>query len=121
MGESDEVRETWDERNGDDGLIVSGWSITVGELKKALEIVPDDYEVMITCSDVDDCDIAETHIDGLYPPALSSVGLFILHSGQTVSSEYAYHERMDAFHSTGSGVLNWSENAQKWYKIGERP
>ena len=69
---------------------------------------------MITCSDVDDCEIAEAHIDSLYPPALGSPGLLVFTSGQTVTSEYGFHPRMDAYHQTGSGVKNWSEEDEAW-------
>lgn len=90
----------------DDQLITSGWSITVGELKKAIVDLPDDYEVMLTNAEVDDCDISNVNIDGLYPPALGSVGLLILGGGQILNSEYAFHERMDAHHAVG-GDKRW--------------
>jgi hypothetical protein len=110
MGESEEVRRhREDNMHGevDDKLISAGWSITVGELKRALADVPDDYEVMLTCAEVDDTDICDVRIDGMYPPALGSPGIFRLGGGQIVNSEYAYHERMDAHHEVG-GDLTWT-------------
>lgn len=118
---SDEVRQTAQDRMGDDALIVHGWSIDVGNLRKAIQDLPDDYELMVTCSDVDDCEIAEAHIDSVYPPSLGSPGLLIITTGQTVTSEYAFHERMDVFHMTGAGVKLWSEEHEVWYKLGENP
>lgn len=117
MSESEEVRRHRDENMGgkvDDQPIVRGWSIDIGQLKKAIANMPDDYELMVTCSEVDDCDIAETHIDSLYLPALGSPGLLILSTGQTVSSEYAFHARMDAYHQSNRGVKHWSEEKQEW-------
>lgn len=108
--ESEEVRRHREENmmgEVDDSLIVSGWSITVGELKRALADVPDDYEVMLTNAEVDDIDICNVNIDGLYPPALGSVGIFRLGGGQIVNSEYAYHARMDAHHEVG-GDKYWT-------------
>lgn len=108
--ESDEVREHREVNmrgEVDDSLISAGWSITVGELKRALASVPDDYEVMLTNAEVGDIDISNVNIDGLYPPALGSPGIFRLGGGQIVNSEYAYHARMDAHHEVG-GDRHWS-------------
>ena len=110
MGESEEVRRhREDNMHGevDDSLISRGWSITVGELKRALADVPDDYEVMLTNAEVDDIDISNVNIDGLYPPALGSPGIFRLGGGQIITSEYAYHSRMDAHHEVG-GDSHWT-------------
>lgn len=117
MSESDEVRRHREENmmgEVDDQPIIHGWSINIGQLKKAISDLPDDYELMVTCSDVDDCEIAETHIDSLYPPALESPGLLILSTGQTVTSEYAFHPRMDAYHQSSAGVKQWSEEKLQW-------
>lgn len=116
MNESEEVRRHREDNmfgEVDDSMIVRGWSITAADLKKALEAVPDDYEVMLTCADVDDCDIASMRIDGLYPPALGSPGLLILGGGQVVNAEYAFHERMDTHHMVG-GDRAWSDE-KGWY------
>lgn len=87
--------------------VCSGWSITVGELKKALADVPDDYEVMLENADVDDIEISNVNINRLYPPtATGSVGLVILGGGQIVNSEYDYDNRMDAHHELG-GDKHW--------------
>ena len=110
MGESEEVRRHREENmhgEVDDSLISRGWSITVGELKRALADVPDDYEVMLTNAEVDDIDISNVNIDGLYPPALGSPGIFRLGGGQIINSEYAYHSRMDAHHEVG-GDSYWT-------------
>lgn len=110
MSESEEVRRHREENmhgEVDDNLISRGWSITVAELKRALADIPDDYEVMLTCAEVDDTDICNVNIDGIYPPALGSPGIFRLGGGQILNSEYAYHERMDAHHSMG-GDLHWT-------------
>lgn len=120
MPESDEVSEMWKEHGGDDSTISYNWSINIGQIKKAIADLPDDYELMVTCSDVDDCEIAETHIDSVYPPSLGSPGLLVLTTGQTVTSDYAFHARMDAYHSTGSGVLLWSEEKQEWYNLHDQ-
>ena len=111
MGESDEVRHHREENmhgEVDDSIISRGWSITVGELRSALEGVPDDYEVMLTNAEVDDTDISNVNIDGIYPPALGSPGILRLGGGQILNSEYAYHERMDAHHAVG-GDEYWTE------------
>lgn len=88
----------------DEGVIVesgglsSGWSITVADLRKALENVPDDYEVMITnTQEIDDLSIAGVHIADLMPPsAEGSPGLLVLGGGQIVNSEYGYDARQIA-------------------------
>lgn len=112
-----EQEQMWEDHHGDDSPIMSGWSITVGELKRALLDVPDDYEVMLENADVDDCDISNVNINRLYPPALGSPGLLVLGGGQIVNSEYAYHERMDAHHTVG-GDKWWSslrgDKEPKW-------
>lgn len=109
-GESEEVRRHREENmhgEVDDSIISPGWSITVGELKRALADVPDDYEVMLCNAEVDDVDICNVNIDGLYPPALGSPGIFRLGGGQILNSEYAYHSRMDAHHEVG-GDKYWT-------------
>lgn len=118
MGESEEVRRHREENmmgEVDDSMIVSGWSITVGDLKRVLEATPDDYEVMLTCADVDDISISSVTVDGLYPPALGSVGILRLSGGQIVNSEYAYWERMDAHHEMG-GDSRWDEDKGEWVR-----
>lgn len=110
MTESEEVRRHREENmhgEVDDSLISRGWSITVGELKRALADIPDDYEVMLTNAEVDDIDISNVNIDGVYPPALGSPGIFRLGGGQIINSEYAYHSRMDAHHAVG-GDSYWT-------------
>ena len=110
MSESEEVRRHREKNmHGeiDDQLISRGWSITVGELKRALADVPDDFEVMLCNAEVDEVDISNVNIDGLYPPALGSPGIFRLGGGQILNSEYAYHERMDAHHEVG-GDSYWT-------------
>ena len=100
--QSDEVANMNEDHLGDDVPISSGWSITVGELKRALAEVPDDYEVMLCNAEVDDVDISNVNIDGLLPPALGSPGIFRLSGGQIVNSEYAYHPRLDVSFETGT-------------------
>lgn len=106
MSESDEVGEMWEDHRGDESPILSGWSITVGELKRAIADLPDEYEVMLENADVDDCDISNVNINRVYPPSLGSPGLLILGGGQIVNSEYAYHQRMDVHHQVG-GDKRW--------------
>lgn len=102
-----------------------GWSITVGELRAALEGVPDDYEVMLENAEVDDCEISNVNIRMLIPPAttesgeceiydsgwcgahstwdhegrphVNSPGLLVLGGGQILNSEYGYLPRLDAW------------------------
>lgn len=94
----------------------NGWSITVGELKKAIADIPDDYEVMIANADVGDIEIANVHIDAVYPPsATASPGLLILGGGQILNAEYDYDNRMDAHHAMG-GSQYWNAVHQKWEK-----
>lgn len=120
MSESEEVRRYREENmHGaiDDSIISPGWSITVGELKRALADVPDDYEVMLCNAEVDDVDICNVNIDGLYPPALGSPGIFRLGGGQIVNTEYAYDARMHAHHEIG-GDKYWTtrENPEGEWK-----
>lgn len=97
--------------------ISAGWSITVGELKRALADIPDDYEVMLTNAEVDDTDICNVNIDGLYPPsATGSPGIFRLGGGQILNSEYDYWNRMDAHHSVG-GDRYWKSD-EGWISYG---
>lgn len=91
----------------------AGWSMTVGEMRKAIADVPDDYEIVIDAADVDDCEIAEAKIRDLYPPALGSSGLLVVTCGQVISSEYFYHDRMDAGHMS-AGYPYWDSKAEKW-------
>lgn len=121
MNESDEVRQQWEEHQGDDAIIGGGWSITVGELKRAIAGIPDDYEVMLENAEVDDCDISNVNINDLYPPALGAPGLLILGGGQIVNAEYAYHQRMDAMHMTdnapywvGPGHVRYEREGEGW-------
>lgn len=72
-----------------------GWSITVGELRKAIEGVPDEYEVMLEDADVDDCEISSIRVNHLYPPFEGAPGLLVMGGGQIVTYEYGYEERMD--------------------------
>lgn len=91
----------------DQTIICSGWSITVGELKRALADVPDDYEVMLENAEVDEIDISNVNINRLYPPsATGSPGLLILGGGQILNAEYDYDNRMDAHHEIG-GDKHW--------------
>lgn len=116
MTESEEVRRHREKNmhgEVDDSLISSGWSITVGELRAALANIPDDYEVMLCNAEVDDIDISNVNIDGLYPPALGSPGIFRLGGGWILNSEYAYDSRMDAHHEVG-GDSRWQNG--KWVK-----
>jgi hypothetical protein len=109
MSESDEVRRHREENmhgEVDDQIVSGGWSITVGELKRALADIPDDYEVMLENAEVDDCDISNININTLIPPALGSPGLLVMGGGQIVNSEYAYHERLDA-HQIVGGEKRW--------------
>lgn len=86
-----------------------GWSITVGDLRRALEGIPDDYEVMLTNADVVDTDISNINIDSLYRPYANSPGLLILGGGQVVNSEYAYHQRMDRGFAGDDRSARWVE------------
>lgn len=116
MTESEEVRRHREENmHGeiDDSLITRGWSITVGELKAALEGIPDDYEVMLENAEVDACDISNVNINTLMPPSLGSPGLLILGGGQIVNESYAYHPRLDAHLDVG-GDKRWDESVSEW-------
>ena len=118
MTESEEVRRhREDNMHGevDDSPISRGWSITVAELRAALEGVPDDYEVMLENAEVDDCDISNVNINTLMPPALGAPGLLILGGGMILNSEYAYHPRLDA-HLDMGGDKSWDESVSKWRK-----
>ena len=113
--ESEEVRRHREQNmhgEVDDSLISGGWSITVDTLRRALEDLPGDYEVMLSNAEVDDIDISNVNIDSVYPPALGSPGLLILGGGQILNSEYAYHDRMDAHHAVG-GDLRWTDAGWK--------
>lgn len=91
----------------------SGWSTTVGTLKRILRHVPDTYEVMLENADVEDIEIATLHVQRMYPPTQDSPGLLVLSSGQTVSTEYGYHDRMDEDHEVGT-TLHWIERRDRW-------
>lgn len=96
-----------DNEHSEPDYISKGWSITVGELKRAIADIPDDYEVMLSNAEVNDIDISNVNIDNLYPPsATGSPGLLILGGGQILNSEYDYHNRMDAHHAVG-GDKSW--------------
>lgn len=110
MTESDEVREQWEQHRGDDAIIGGGWSITVGELKRAIADIPDDYEVMLENAEVEDTDISNVNINDLMPPALGAPGLLVLGGGQIVNAEYAYDQRLDVAHMT--------DNAPFWVGPG---
>lgn len=92
--------------------MAKGWSMTVGELRKAIADLPDDYEVVLDNADVDHCEIAEVHIAQRYQPALDAPGLLVLTGGQTISYEYHYGPRMDV--SFEFPQPSWDELAQKW-------
>lgn len=107
--------EDKDNLNSEPDLISNGWSITVGELKKAIADLPDDYEVMLENAEVDDIDISNVNINKVYPPsATGSVGLLILGGGQLLMSEYDYWNRMDAHHSVGGDM--WWNSEKGWLK-----
>ena len=99
--------------------IMNGWSMTVGELRAAIEGVPDDYEVMLENAEVEDCEISSMSVQALLPPALGSTGLLVLGGGQIVTSEYAYHPRFDVWLDGTAGhwknvplhnhVFGWTE------------
>jgi len=92
--------------------ISSGWSITVGELREAIRNIPDDYEVMLENAEVDDCEISNVNINLSYPPsATGSPGLLVLGGGQIVTSEYDYHNRMNAHHTVG-GDQWWNNHRE---------
>lgn len=94
-------------------LISHGWSITVGELRRALDGIPDDYEVMLENADVGDIDISGVNINRLIPPsATGSPGLLILGGGQILNSEYDYDNRMDAHIEIGGDKM-WRRD-QGW-------
>lgn len=120
MDESDEVkRHREDNMHGevDDQLVSAGWSITVGELRRAIANVPDDYEVMLENADVDDCDISNININRLFPPALGSPGLLVMGGGQILNSEYAYHERFDTHMEIG-GDKTWGRGFGEAWEEG---
>lgn len=116
---SEEVRNMDLDHDGDDAVISAGWSITVGQLRAALRGVPDDYEVMLDNAEVDDCEISNVNISRLYPPSVESPGLVVLGGGQIVTSEYAYHQRMDAHHLIG-GDLWWNQDDHYWFRLEDR-
>lgn len=76
---------------------MKGWSATVGELRAAIQDVPDDYEVVLDNADVEDCEIATVYVRALMDPALDAPGLLVLGSGQVITSEYHYHPRLDVW------------------------
>jgi len=87
----------------------SGWSITVGELKKAIADIPDDYEIMLENAEVDDIDISNININRLMPPTpTGSPGILILGGGQILNAEYDYDLRLDAHLDIGGDKY--------WYK-----
>jgi hypothetical protein len=99
--------EDMDNRVSEPAHISRGWSITVGELKRAIADIPDDYEVMLENAEVDDIDISNVNINKLMPPSVTgSPGLLILGGGQILNSEYDYHNRLDAHHMLG-GDKHW--------------
>jgi hypothetical protein len=76
---------------------------------------------MLTNAEVDDIDISNVNIDGLYPPALGAPGMLILGGGQIVNAEYAYHQRMDVAHMTdgnpywvGPGHARFEREGEGW-------
>ena len=75
-----------------------GWSVTVDELRAALEGLPGDYEVMLSNAEVDDIDISGVNIDRLYPPYAGAPGLVVLGGGQILNHEYGFEQRMDRDH-----------------------
>jgi hypothetical protein len=75
----------------------SGWSITVGQLRKALDDIPDDYEVMLENADVGDIEISGVNLDLLLPPTETSPGLLVLGGGQVLNYEYGYDERLSRY------------------------
>lgn len=95
-------------------LISKGWSITVGDLRRAIDGVPDDYEVMLENAEVGDIEIANVNIEALLPPsATGSPGLMILGGGQILNSEYDYDNRLDAHMELG-GDKYWDDKQQEW-------
>lgn len=74
-----------------------GWSITVEQLRKALEDIPDDYEVMLENADVGDIEICGAHLSLVFPPTETSPGLLVLGGGQILNYEYGYDERLSRF------------------------
>lgn len=92
----------------------NGWSLTVGDLKKMLADMPDDYEVMI---DEGDCEIASAYADRYYDRTpMGSTGILVLGMGQVVSSEYDYHNRLDVALDTGLGDSRWDPKEQRWIR-----
>ncbi|QOR56229.1 hypothetical protein SEA_LINETTI_85 [Gordonia phage Linetti] len=92
------------------------WSASVGEMKAALENVPDDYEIVLENADVDDLNIAELRIGHLFPPTPhGNNGLVVLSQGQVISAEYDYENRHDTFlEYPQSGVMRWDEAKKIW-------
>lgn len=87
--------------------------MTVGEMKEAIKDLPDDYEVVIDGADVEDCEIAELHLDSLYTPHLDHTGLVVLSAGQPISEDYDYHVRLDVALDYDKGV-RWDEENKRW-------
>lgn len=94
------------------GTVVRRWSVTVGELRAALDGVPDDYEVVLTNADVDDCEIAGLEVDQMFPPALDAPGILTLHQRQIITSEYHFHPRLDV--SFKMPTPRWYPHEQAW-------
>lgn len=96
-------------------LTPQGWSLSVGTLLHALKDLPSDTEVMLSNAEVGDIDIADLHIETLYPEArgIGAPPILVLGSRQVVSSEYAYPQRMDAAHLLGNDS-RWDDKSNTW-------
>lgn len=101
---------------GPDSPWSNKWSIGVGEMKKALADIPDDYEIVLENADVDDLNIAEVNIVHLFPPTPhGNAGLVVLGQGQVISGEYDYENRLETWlHYSESGVKRWDEGSMTW-------
>lgn len=89
----------------------SGWSVSIGELRKAIQDIPDDYELVIDGVEVD-CDLNSLHPRRLMHPVLDKPGLLVMEPGMPITSDYEYHPRLDVWLEIGGE--DWSEKDQKW-------
>ena len=110
--------------------------MSVGELRASIADVPDDYEVVLDNAEVDDCEISAVRVVALHEAVttddpcvmddddwcfkhaheerryVNAPGLLVLGGGQIISSEYAYHYRLDRWLMGSLG--RWPARPYEW-------